>query len=201
MFLLLHLAMSVADVSMSLYSTESYYWKTWVVNQDTKLTQVTQNPKQLLAVIAFNHEEEQMDLENNPRNCCKQGFNNTQHPLATARDDPIAMTGVTTVTSSWKTESKTAEFEAFVKSTQLLRVPPAVQVLVGHSTMGNHTVRDRSDIRGIAASSSQHTYSSASENCPELLAWEVAFMLTKKPQHCRGKIVHRQKPAFLGSCR
>lgn len=78
-------------------------------------------------------------------------------------------------------ERKTAEFEAFVKSTWLLPIPPAVPVLVYHSAMGNHTVRNRADIRGIATSSSQHTDSSATENCTELLAWEVAFAIDKTP--------------------
>lgn len=33
-------------------------------------------------------------------------------------------------------------------------------------------------------SSSQHTPSSARENCTELLAWEVAFTLAKKKKKC-----------------
>ena len=58
-----------------------------------------------------------MVSEKKTSNYCEQGFTNAQHPLATARDYPAAMTPVsgTTPTGSWKMERKTAEFEAFVK--------------------------------------------------------------------------------------
>lgn len=178
-YLLPDLPTSFPNVSMSLYSSESYYQKNRT--GQLKFTQITQSPKQLLQVIGWNNEEEEMVLEKKPSNCCEQGFSNAQHPLATARDLPAAMTPVSG-TNSYRFLGN-GEENCWIQSickekynTQLLHVPPPVRTLVNRSTRSNHAVRNRIDIRGIAMSSSQHTHSSAHETAP-------SYLLGKLPSH------------------